>query len=58
MIKFSLVFLFILSLLIIIKEIFRLFKSVKKRTDFEISPINLTILGVSISYVLTYIITI
>lgn len=51
------IFLFILSLLVIIKEIFRLFKSVKKRTEYDITPRNLFYLGFSISYGLTYLIT-
>jgi len=51
------VFLFVFSLLIIIKETFRLAKSVKNRVDFEITPRNLLYFGVSFAYVITYIVS-
>lgn len=51
------VFLFVFSLLIMVKEFFRLAKSVKNRSDFEITSRNLFYFGLSITYFLTYLIT-
>ena len=51
-----LIFLFVFCCLIIVKEIFSFVKGVIKG-EYEISAKRLTILGVSLSYIITVLIT-
>ncbi len=44
-----------MSILNIVKEAFRLYKSLAKKEDFDFSKSGLTILGLSISYILALI---
>jgi len=54
-IVFFKILLMFMGILNITKETFRLYKSLVKKEEFDISKTGLTILGLSISYILTLI---
>lgn len=55
-IKFLETFILFMSILYCVKEAFKLYKSVLNRNEFLAKKGELTVLALSISYILTYII--